>query len=336
MTASPTRPLAPVGVFAGLASAAYLVGALVIVPALARVAQPDVLAAALAVDLVVLVPLAYAALVARVSGRWWTLAPVVALSLGATWLVLPDAHRGVLDVALLALPVLEVGAGLAVVWAFARAVRSGASGDPYERLRAAAARVLPNAAGRALAYELAVGRYALGPLAAPPAGAFPGRRASGYGTVLAGIAVAAAMELVGGHVLVRHLWGDGAALVHLALSGYAIVWLVGDWRALGARPTTLDGDTLHVRCGLRWTAAVPVAAIEAVYHVRRPLPADRPTVRATAGTPQFALDLRKPVVAEGPYGLRRTVTRVALSVDDPDRFVAALAVAMGGRALGAR
>ncbi|WP_412069864.1 hypothetical protein [Rubrivirga sp. IMCC43871] len=329
MTAPLRRPLAPVLAFAGLASAAYLVGVLGVVPALVRVAEPEVLAAALAVDLVVLVPLAYAVLIARASRRWWTMAPVVALSAGGAWVVLPAGHRGVLDVALVALPVLEVGAALAVVVALAHAVRSGASGDPYDRLRAAAARVLPNAAGRALAYELAVGRYALGPLPAPLEDAFAGRRAGGYGALLAGIAIAAAMELVGGHFLVRHLWGDGAALIHLAISGYALVWLAGDWRALGVRTTTLDGDTLHVRCGLRWTVDVPVTAIEAVYHVRRPLPADRPTARATAGTPQFALDVCRPIVAEGPYGLQRAVTRVALSVDDSDRFVDALTVAMG-------
>ena len=327
------RPSWPLVAFAAFASAAYLIGALVVVPALASVARPDVLAAALAVDLAVLVPLAWAGAVRARGGSWATLLPVVALSGAGAWLVLPAAHRGVLAPLAVAVPALEVGALVLVAVALVRAVRGGASGDASDRIRAAAARALGDgAAARAAAYEVAVIRYAVGPGSRPEAGGFGYRRSSGYGAVAAGLAVAAALELVGGHVLVRHLWGDAAALVHLALSAYAVLWLVGDWRALGARPIRLDGGVLRVRCGVRWSVDVPVSEIETVYHVRRALPADRPTLDASVlKRPRFALDLLRPVVADGPYGLRRTVTRVALAVDEPERFLAALSEAMGAR-----
>ncbi|MGB3542971.1 hypothetical protein, partial [Rubrivirga sp.] len=123
--------------------------------------------------------------------------------------------------------------------------------------------------------------------------------------------------------------GGTAALVHLLVSGYALVWLLGDWRALGARVTVLEGGTLRVRCGLRWGVDIALEDVETIYHVRRDLPNDRPTVVATPGTPRFAIDVARPIEAVGPYGLRKTVTRVAIGADDPDRFLEAVRAAMG-------
>lgn len=331
MTALLSRPTWPLLAFGAFATSVYLASAVWIVPALATVRHPEALAAALVADLVVLVPLAFALAVRARGGRMIATAPVVALSVAAAYALLPEAHRGVLDAALVLVPVIEVVAVGAVVVAFVRLARRRAEGDVYDRLVAAAERTVgKGAAARAIAYELATFRYALGRHVPPPEGAYSFRQSSGYGALLAGVGVAAALELVGGHILVSHLWGAGAALVHLALSGYAIVWLVGDWRALGARVTTLEGDTLRVRCGLRWSVDIPVGAIETVYHVRRALPTDRPTAVAAPGEPRFAIDLSRPVTATGLYGLRREVTRVAIGADDPDRLLADLADAMAG------
>jgi hypothetical protein len=322
----------PLVAFFAFASSAYLVGGLVVVPALGSAPRPDVLAAALAVDLAVIVPLAWAGAVRARGGRWITLAPVVALSALWAWLVVPEAHHGVLAPLAVLLPLVEVGGvALVVVVALVRAWRRGADGEPHERIRSATDRLVgPGAASRAIAYEVAVFRYALGPaVRVGGPGAFTYRQSSGYAAVLAGVGVAAVLELVGGHLLVQRLWGDGATLVHLAVSGYAILWLLGDWRALAGRPIRLDGDTLRVRCGLRWSVDVPVAEIETVYHVRKTLPADRRTLDASVlKNAQFLLTLRRPVVAEGPYGLRKEVTRVAVAVDEPERFLSALATAM--------
>ncbi len=335
MTASIGRPAWPVLAFAAFAATAYLVGVLVVVPALATAPQAETLALALVTDLVVLVPVAYAVLLVRAHGwRGRTLVPAIALSVLGAWLVLPPAHRGALGAVPILLPVLEVGSVVAVVAALARAFRRDAEGDAYEKLLAATTRVLGEHAGsRAIAYEMAVFRYALGRAAAPAwgAGVFSYRRSSGYGAVLAGVGLAAVAELVGGHLLIRHLWGGTAALVHLLVSGYAILWLLGDWRSLGARPIRLADGVLHVRCGLRWSVDVPIDDVAAVYHVRRALPTDAPLLDASPlRRPQFLLDLSRSVVASGPYGLQREVTRVALGVDEPDRFLREIEAAMRG------
>ncbi|MEM1117836.1 MAG: hypothetical protein AAGJ11_15095 [Bacteroidota bacterium] len=318
------RPAWPVLAFAAVALAVYLVAAFVVVPAMATAPQAEALAVGLVVDLVVLVPLAYGLLLVRTRGRSVaTLGPVIALSGLGACLVLPDAHQGRVALAVL---LAEAALMAAVAVAIVRAVRLGAEGDPYGRIQAAATHVLGDHIGsRALASEIAVARYALGPLGAPEAGTFGYRRSSGFGAVLAGVAVAAAVELVGGHLLVTHVWGETAALVHLAVSGYAILWLVADWRALGARPHRPGEGTLHVRCGLRWNVDVPLDAIEAVYRVRGPLPTDAPVLDASVlKNADLLLDLRRPVTARGPYGLRREVARVAFGADDPEAVLEAL------------
>jgi len=324
----------PLGAFLSFATAAYLVGALVVVPALASVPRPDVLATALAVDLVGLVPLAWAGVIYARGGRWATLAPAVGLSALGAWLVLPPDHHGVLAPLASALPLVEIGVLAVVVITLVRRFRAEPTDAPVsdvvERIQSATARALgEGAASRAAAYEIAVLRYALGPRVAPEADGFAYRRSSGYGALLAGVAVAGAVELVGGHLLVRHFWGDVAALVHLGLSGYALLWLAGDWRALGARPVLLRDGVLRIRCGLRWRVDVPLDAVASVHHVRGALPTDRPLLDASVlRNARLLLDLREPVVADGPYGLRREIERVAFAVDEPERFLDALAEAL--------
>ncbi|MGB3543850.1 hypothetical protein, partial [Rubrivirga sp.] len=164
--------------FAVLASVAYLTSALVVVPALSTAPRPDLLAKALLVDLVVLVPVAFVVLVIRARGlSWWTVVPVFGLSVGAAWLLIPDPYRGALEAVAVVVPVLEVGFAIAVGVGLVRRAGRG-EGDVYDRLVASAERILPNAAGRALAYEMAVFRYAVGrDLEAEHSGqAFPSRR----------------------------------------------------------------------------------------------------------------------------------------------------------------
>ncbi len=83
---------------------------------------------------------------------------------------------------------------------------------------------------------------------------------------------------------------------------------------------------LTVRTGLRWTARVPRATIAGVDR-RAPGGGEKPLRASLIGGPSLWLRLREPVTAEGPYGMTRSVSTIALAVDEPDRFLAALDVA---------
>ena len=317
------RRIAAFGVLAGLV---YAAAVLVIVPALPEAPDPGLLARALAVDLVVLVPAAWWLLAVR-PGRMpgWSLMPMLALSLGGAWLVFPDAHHDALAFAHWLLPLAE-GLVLLVLLARSgpavRAYRRASDLDVLNRLRVASAAALgPGLAAEALAYEAALLRYALLGARAPEGRAtFSSRRASGYGPVLATILLAALVELVGVHFLIRS-WGEGWALAHAFLSAYTVLWLAGDFRALGSRPHRLTPGGLLIRCGLRWSADVPLGQIREVYAVptappRAPgylaaVPLDRVT---------HVVETAEPVALRGPYGLRREATRIGFCVDEPERF----------------
>jgi hypothetical protein len=43
------------------------------------------------------------------------------------------------------------------------------------------------------------------------------------------------------------------------------------------------------------------------------------------GSPKVALQLRSPHELHGPFGIRKTADRLLLQLDDPERFVRALA-----------
>jgi len=139
------------------------------------------------------------------------------------------------------------------------------------------------------------------------------------------------VEVAPVHLLVA-LWSPAAAWVLTGLSLYTVLWLLGDYRAVVLRPSLLratpHGEVLEVRLGVRWNLRLPLAAVRAVRRVgARPPAASTPGyLRAVAiGQPRFLLELAEPVTARGPYGWRREVSLLGLTVDDEAAFAALFA-----------
>ena len=318
----PTSPLWFAAPLLAVYAAAFFV-----VEVLPQVDAPGAVAAGLTVDLVVLVPALF--YVVMVRGRGWpviSLAPVALLSFGAASVLVPDEHHGLLDVLGYALPVVELGLVGYVgykAWRVIRANREAraAGGDVYDRVRDTLRDAFdaPAVAG-ALAYEVSLFHYAFAVRRPerPEHGASYHRR-SGYGAVFAAVLMAAALELVAVHFLLR-AWSETAALVHVALSVYGVVWLVGDYRAMRRRPHELRDDGLRLRYGLRWDLAVAWEHISHVERTRRPPTGDDSLNTVPVGSPQYVVELHAPAEAVGPYGITKDVRRVGLIVDDPQAF----------------
>lgn len=330
-----------------VAALAVYAGELLIVRSPAFAARPGMLGPAVAFDLAAFVPALYWVLVMRRGGgSWLGFFAVLTLAWLLAPLVLPPAQRHYLAALLVLGPVAEaVSLGYAAVRVrrVARAYRAW-TGDPRDvlaRLRQAMAGGLGQAAvWRAFADELSMWRYAVAPprrtaveTSAP--GIHTYHRRSPWPAVVFAIAIMGAAETAGLHLLVA-LWSPRVAWLLTFSSVYALAWLVADVRACARRPLRMDPDSLLVRVGLRWTAAVPYRAIAAVEHARA---ATAPSRRAPGhlhavpfGTPTLLLHLSGDVVAEGPYGLRRRVHSIALAPDDLPAFTAALAERVTPRA----
>jgi len=155
-------------------------------------------------------------------------------------------------------------------------------------------------------------------------------RSARNGSLVAGLGLVIAIE-----TLVLHLWLTKSHPIigwTLTVSSLAAIgWLVADYRALGRGAVQLTDERLALRVGRRFDVSVPTTAVSSAL---RPTWRDLPN----PGTPQAAdyLNLTKPAAPNVllilstpmdvrlPGGLRRSATRLALCLDEPDEFLAAI------------
>lgn len=144
-----------------------------------------------------------------------------------------------------------------------------------------------------------------------------------------------AIETAALHLLLmsRHPW---IAWTLTALSLSTIVWLIGDYRAIGARPVVLEADALLVRLGRRFQARVPlreIARVEAPGWRDVPAKGSPGYLKLSGpGSPNVLLTFVRPVEFTGPAGIRKSFTRVGLRLDQPADFLRALEAVRSGAA----
>ena len=319
-----------------VAPALLLVGAtaiaLVAVPRAAPGRERELLASAVTLDLLVVWPLAVAWFWVRARRvPWLALLPAFVIGQVAASLALPADQQGLLERARwLAVPVELALIGALVVLARRGWREADAQArDFVTRFRAAATRVLGvRLAADVLTTEVALLAHAIAPprrLEDRSPLRFTTHREVGYGAVLIGVSMLLLVETLAVHALAS-AWSATLAWVLTGLGVYAGLWLLGDWRALRARPIVVGPDALDLRLGLRWEAHVPRAWIAGCERLPRrpgPRPADVRVV-GLLGEPNVELRLTRPVELVGAYGLRRTTARLWLRVDEAERFLAAL------------
>ena len=155
-------------------------------------------------------------------------------------------------------------------------------------------------------------------------------RSARSGGLLAGIILVLVSEGIGIHLWVysRKPW---LAWLLTASTLSAIAWLASDYRALGRGAVTVGDDQIHLTIGRRFSLSLPRTSIAtAVTPTWRDLP--EPGMPAAAdyinlmkqATPNVLLHLVDPTAVKLPAGRSRTVRRIALHLDDPAAFLAAL------------
>jgi hypothetical protein len=235
----------------------------------------------------------------------------------------------------LAVPLELLVVGLMVVKArqVARRMRTPGPVDPgtlFERMREAAREVLgSHLLSDLLAFEIAICHCALAgwgtkPVSSPAT--FTYHRRVAYGAIIAALLLVLTAETLGLHLVLQR-WSPAGAWVLTALSIYSAFWLLGLYQAVRLRPIRIEEDRLLIRIGLKWRVEVPFADVAAL-EILRPgtvLPKRKDLLRAVVlGDARYLLRLARPLTAEGPYGFRKRVEQIAFTVDEPQRFEAAL------------
>lgn len=318
------RYAVPASVLAAAASIAAFV-----LPSRPAGADTGIVAAAVTLDLTVVVPaLVFALFVRSRRAPWLVLVPTFVVGYAIAFATVPREHHGLLDaMRLLAIPA-ELTLVLYLAWvarkAFVEASRG--EGDFATRFRSAARRVLGSRVpADILTTEVAILYHAFRGRSRAIPGAFTIHRATGYGAVLVAIGMALVAETIGLHFLVA-TWSRTAAWILTGLSVYAGIWLLGDFRAIVSRPILVGPSRLALRIGLRWEAEIPLDALDRVEAIGSAEKTARKDVlnAALLGEPNLRFLLREPVHVAGMYGLRRAVREIRLRVDEPERLLAAI------------
>jgi hypothetical protein len=298
--------------------------------------HPDLLSAAVTLDMVVLVPLVYLVMARRLGWRAGFAIPILVLMLIAANLLVPDDHQRMLDALELLLAPLELVLMIFLVIKV-RAVRSeyrqsGAdAGDFFETLEKIVGRTVDaGRLGKVITTEIAVIYYGLlawrqQPVDRPGATSFSYHRNCGHGTIMG---VFLFLIFVETGALHWYLLPRSAPLawVVFALGIYSVVFLLADLNAARLRPIFLDGNDLVVRTALRWRVGFPLTWIARVETTTHDIEDTDGLLKAFLIPNQnVILHLDRPTTAAGLYGMEKRFRRLALAVDDLPAFVNALA-----------
>ena len=205
---------------------------------------------------------------------------------------------------------------------------------PEDRIAAAFEAFVPPRAARLMALELVTLGSALRFLGggfrdAAPAG-FSHHRESGLHAVLPALP----LLIPGDFLLMKVLVSDLPPWLRWTLHGstvYAVLWLFGVYATLKARPHQVRDGQVSFHQGLMKSVAFPARWIRSA----APLPEfDDDWARhahlkgvqrlVARGAPVLELKLSEPVQVAGLLGLSRPADRLAVSLDDPAAFLAAL------------
>ncbi len=261
----------------------------------------------------------------------------VAVALPAAWWLLVvrpgvASKRSVLRIArvCIALCALLVGAKvralaiplevLFLYWVF-RAARAAmhSGGDALQRLRTACVAALgDNAIARAVAAEFSVLYFALAP-ARRQQGFAHGQR-PGWSAVAFALGLVTLAEAIPVELWLRR-YGAAPAMLAGAFHLYAMLWLLGDARALRNRLTRIESSIFRLRLGLRWEADILLGTIESVEI--GPAPVGSLQLRVLGAT-NLVVRFREPVEVRGFWGISRQSRMLAVQVDDPQALAAAL------------
>ncbi|MBV8761678.1 MAG: hypothetical protein JO257_30570 [Deltaproteobacteria bacterium] len=218
---------------------------------------------------------------------------------------------------------LELAAIVVVVVRFSRARAAWrAASEADDRLETALrATGIPGVVAAAIACELMIVRCAFAGWRRPRGRLYSVHRTGGWGLYAGTFIALTLVETPLVHVALAAFGHTTIAWVATGLSLYSVVWLVGDLHALRHGGVALTPDVLELRLGVRWRARIPRAAI--VWAARCEGATCKATDFSILGA-NVVVRLAEPHEVRGLLGRRRVVRELALSIDEPDAFLAAL------------
>jgi hypothetical protein len=295
--------------------------------------SPRLIAGALVVDLVILVPATYYFLVIRRYGLpVISVAGVFVLSLIAATRIIPSEQQAILTPLEILAGVAELSILSYITWKAVKGIRRyrAAAGeqhdeDAFTAIRKAAHKVIDlKKVAEIFAFEIAILYYGLFSWRRRPAqgpGRYTSYKHNNYGPTLFGLGVILVVELIAVHLVIQAYWSTTAAWILTILSTYAGIWLLSEYQAHRLRPTVITGNALVLRAGIRWELTIPFESIQSFRRISAIEDKPRGTLSLVAfGDAHFEIVTKTPVEARGAYGIRKTTECVWFTIDTSDEF----------------
>jgi hypothetical protein len=145
--------------------------------------------------------------------------------------------------------------------------------------------------------------------------------------IMVTFAVLIILETVAAHLLLLR-YSLLLALAVSLLSLSALAWLVADYLALSRLNTIITDESLILRVGRRARATIPrkllTTAISPSWSDLPDAPSRTYLNVTKPAEPNVLLSFSEPVIIKLPGGLRRSIRMLAVFVDTPEAFLAAI------------
>ncbi|WP_374019538.1 hypothetical protein ABU162_07610 [Paenibacillus thiaminolyticus] len=190
--------------------------------------------------------------------------------------------------------------------------------------------------GRMLAHEASIGYHAFlswrkKPYTAEHAVSFSATEQSSMLVIVIGAVHLLVLEGIGLHFLV-HQWSALAAWILSLSNVYLIFVLIADYRLTKLNPLLVTQRLIRIRIAHDIWTDIDRDQIAAIRFLKEPLSNDelRHTAAPLFGTPNIMLDLTAPISVTGRFGSSRDLEHIALCLDQPHEFIAALGAEADG------
>ncbi|MEH7238337.1 hypothetical protein [Bacillus sp. JJ1562] len=152
---------------------------------------------------------------------------------------------------------------------------------------------------------------------------------SGYFGLFIMLVHAMVIEVIGVHFLIAHFWSPTAAWIFTALDLYALLWIIADYHAVRLSPIVIKDDKLFAQVGIRREIVVDLKTIKSIQPTttgKKERAREKQSFAITLPNlfeedPQFEIELAEPVLANLPFGIKKEMTKLYVTVDDKEAFL---------------
>ena len=292
------------------------------------------LSPAITLDLLITLPIAYFLLIRKRKIPKFTVVSVFVLGLVVATLILPKDQQSLLTtIKTYVIPVLEIFILLVVIFKsrkilIAFRMQKDNSIDFFTAMKLASSNVLPKPVDGILSTEIAVFYYLCGGGKRMSLGEneFTYHQKNGVKSVLFVFVFIILIETIAMHLFIDQ-WSSMTAWILTALSLYTCLQVLALIQSISKRPVVVDLNNKEIvlRYGFFHETTIPFTRIKDIELTRKSLPTDK---SVTAFSPIGMLDshnmiihLHSSQVLHRLYGLKKSYTALAISIDEKERFV---------------